>query len=714
MNQLKLKNQFDQIPIQVHPRVFDALGADLVTNDIVAVIELVKNAYDAFACNVWLSFEHDPIQGDYLEIKDDGHGMLRKTIENTWCTIATPNKQRHPYVESGDGHKRRVSGEKGLGRLSAARLGTRLDMLTKYQGNPCWEVKIDWRIIASGDDISQSFVQLRELSNTPPFETGTRLRIFELKRKWDRRRKDDLRENLGRLVSPYDFNDEFNIYFSDSPDKKSESIVIQSPKFLSYPKYRFYGDVDKQGNVYGTYQFRPIGQEIQKCENENIQWTHIHRGLSDPIQVQHQPDPASCGPFSFEIRAWDIGPDDQEEIATGFEINKKNIRRVISHHKGISVYRDNVLMLPKTDSDRDWLGLDLRRISKIGPRLSTSQIVGYVQISAAENPNIRDTSDREQLADSKEVDEFKAILKAIIQRLERKRSKDRHTDALEKPISSLFEEISADNLLENIRSLSVKSPKIVEILPVITKFKSSLDERVHTIQQRFIYYSRLATIGSIAEMLIHEVRGRTTVFGRFIKFVQKKLLPSADVTTEIKYASDATDALDRLADTFAPLASRRFRRRLRKTILEDRINVCITLMQDEITAKQVDCNILTSTTPVAVDPGELDAILLNLISNSLYWLSDIPKDQRKIEFVIDHSTPNQQRVTISLYDTGPGVAKEYLDKVFWPGVTLKPSGIGMGLTVASELVASYDGRMYTKELGKKNGAVFGFDLPLRL
>lgn len=76
------------------------------------------------------------------------------------------------------------------------------------------------------------------------------------------------------------------------------------------------------------------------------------------------------------------------------------------------------------------------------------------------------------------------------------------------------------------------------------EFNTSLNDKVQTIQKRFIYYSRLATVGSIAEMLVHEVRGKTTVFGSFIKFVKSKLRANKDATVEIKYASDATDALD--------------------------------------------------------------------------------------------------------------------------------------------------------------------------
>lgn len=713
MNQRQPNKQFDNVPIQVHPRVFEALGSDLVTNDIVAVIELVKNAYDAFAHNVRLSFKSDPTQGDYLEIADDGQGMLRKTIENAWCVVATPNKKKHTLVESADGLKRRVSGEKGLGRLSAARLGSRLDMLTKYQDNPCWEVMIDWSAIASGDDISQSFARLREFSGRSPFEAGTRLRIFELKNKWDKNRKKELMENLGRLISPFESHDEFNIYFCGSPETESESTAIQAPEFLSHPKYCYFGDVDNQGNLRGTYQFTPVGQETQRCVSESIKWPRICRELRRETPSLPETDSASCGPFSFKIRAWD--PDVQNEIAAEYEITKTIVRKAIRDHKGISVYRDNVLMLPKTESGRDWLGLDLRRIVWVGRRLSTNQIVGHVQITAVDNPRIRDTSDRERLVSCTEVTEFKGILKAIVSRLETNRSEDRETKVLERPMRSLFEELSAEGLLENVESLSAKNAQASEALPLVRAFKKSLEDKSQIIQKRFVYYSRLATVGSIAEMLIHEVRGRTTIFGSFIKFVQNKFLTSADtdVEVEIQHASDATDALDRLADTIAPLATRRFRRRLGKTILEDRIGRCIAVMQNEIKAKRVVCNRLTSITPVAVDPGELDTILLNLISNSLYWLSEVPKDQRRLEFEIEYSVPNKQRVTVKVRDTGPGIAEEYLDKVFWPGVTLKPSGIGMGLTVASELVASYNGRMYTRDFGESSGAVFGFDLPLR-
>ena len=84
-----------------------------------------------------------------------------------------------------------------------------------------------------------------------------------------------------------------------------------------------------------------------------------------------EPSRATCGPFEFEIRAWDLGSDDTLEIQERFDISKTSVRAAIRAHKGISIYRDEILVLPKSEGARDWLGLDLRRVSRVGTRLST-------------------------------------------------------------------------------------------------------------------------------------------------------------------------------------------------------------------------------------------------------------------------------------------------------------------------------------------------------
>ena len=127
------RSRAKRVALRFHARALAALGRDLVTDDVVAVMELVKNAYDAGATCVdirirWTGKGEDASETEgesYIEIEDDGHGMDLATIRDVWCVIGTPFR-RDSTVTKVRGRSRAVTGEKGLGRLSAARLGKRL------------------------------------------------------------------------------------------------------------------------------------------------------------------------------------------------------------------------------------------------------------------------------------------------------------------------------------------------------------------------------------------------------------------------------------------------------------------------------------------------------------------------------------------------------------------------------------------------------------
>ena len=706
---------YETVPFRMHPRVFAALGANLVTDDVVAVIELIKNSYDAFARNVWLKFIEDPDEGKLLEITDDGSGMDRETIEDVWCLVATPYKDRNPTITKND-KSRRVVGEKGLGRFSTARLGKHLRMLTQAERSSCWEVTVDWPAISQGDDLSESLVRVREFPGDSPFDkSGTRLLISGLSEQWDAGRIEDLEENLARLTSPFSELDDFNIYLHDFGDGDAEEIKISSPGFLSRPKYSIKGTADARGNVEGIYQYAPLAREGDKrTKGIRRKWETICEGLEDNKRFPYSTEGARCGPFSFEIRAWDLAAADTQEISDTFDYPKGQVRKAINAHKGISVYRDGVLVLPKSENARDWLGLDLRRVSRVGERLSTSQLVGYVSISADDNPRIEDTSDRERLVSCAEVSDFEALIKAVVGLLQIERSKERTQSGQEKPMRALFSNLSADPLMDEVNSLAEKGAKASDVVPLVRAFSGSLASTRKTIEERFIYYSRLATIGTIAQMLVHEIRNKTIVIGSVLKLIKSMpaLFLAKDDEDQIRAAQAAVDSLESLADSFAPLASRSFRRGRRNSVLEDRIKGCLAMHQGDIRSKGIRIKKPDSQTIVSVDPGELDAIILNLITNATYWLGEVPRGTRELEFVVEPINGGD-RVRLWVHDTGPGIDDEEVEKVFWPGVTRKPDGIGMGLTVASELVGAYGGKMLTSHPGELGGASFAFDLPVR-
>ncbi|WP_271893343.1 sensor histidine kinase [Candidatus Phyllobacterium onerii] len=188
----------------------DLIGRDLITDDFVAVFELVKNAFDARAKKVTLVFEEDSIV-----ISDDGKGMRREDILNKWLFVAYSAKR--DGTEDADyrdriGEGRRVyAGAKGVGRFSCDCLGQTLLLYSRARGNQVQMLEVDWRKYEK--DPKQEFakvgVKLGEVSLFPPVShhspkgVGTSLVIGMLRSVWDRSKLLELRRALSKLINPF-------------------------------------------------------------------------------------------------------------------------------------------------------------------------------------------------------------------------------------------------------------------------------------------------------------------------------------------------------------------------------------------------------------------------------------------------------------------------------------------------------------------------------
>jgi C4-dicarboxylate-specific signal transduction histidine kinase len=347
----------------------------------------------------------------------------------------------------------------------------------------------------------------------------------------------------------------------------------------------------------------------------------------------------------------------------------------------------------------------------------TIQVVGYVAITAADNPNIRDTSDRERLEDNIAAKEFKSLLQAIVIRLEAERSKDRKDDArTEQPFQDLFTQLSPTSLVNSVSEAAARGANASEIVPLVEDYGAKVQETVNQIERRLVYYSRLASLGVLSALIVHEVRNHTFVIGGLTRSIRKMVDAHDPITTKIekdlRHAEGGIRSLERLADTFAPLASRSSRTRRRDSNLEEIIQECVAMRDIEIRNKKVAVNIESQTqTIVAIDPGEITAIIINLLDNALYWIGFIADRPREIQFCVS-SLEDHSRVYVQVDDSGPGVRSGEEERIFWPGVTNRPEGLGMGLTVAAEIVAQHGGNMRLVTPGVLKGASFGFDLPI--
>ena len=126
-------------------RLLRTLGEELISNEVVAVIELVKNAYDADATNVLIKFDGplEPGKGS-IEIIDNGCGMGLDVVKTVWMEPATPSKRGDRRYSAR--FKRRVLGEKGIGRFASSRLADELEVITRREGSKDEVYGIfDWR-----------------------------------------------------------------------------------------------------------------------------------------------------------------------------------------------------------------------------------------------------------------------------------------------------------------------------------------------------------------------------------------------------------------------------------------------------------------------------------------------------------------------------------------------------------------------------------------
>ncbi len=201
----------------------DIIGRDLITNDAVAVFELVKNSFDAHAKNVNIEFDEDSIT-----IVDDGKGMSREDIVSKWLFVAySAKKTGEEDVELPRDYRDQISqrrgfaGNKGIGRFSCDRLGTKLELYTRPIGGKRVEyLDIDWEsfeVDAKREfetvDTTLTFTSSFPVPSRikPPKKNGTMLRISGLRDEWDYAKIDGLRAYLAKLVNPFETSSAMSI-----------------------------------------------------------------------------------------------------------------------------------------------------------------------------------------------------------------------------------------------------------------------------------------------------------------------------------------------------------------------------------------------------------------------------------------------------------------------------------------------------------------------
>jgi len=464
------------------------LGRELITDRITALFEIVKNSYDANADHVTVEFISVNPRSDKSKIiiRDDGLGMKLADIENRWMIIGTSSKRRER--ESLPPYKRKVSGKKGVGRFAVDQLGAKLILKTKKAGEDkllCLET--DWsqysklenkQLTLDFESKKDYFTDVKNkywYEDAPKEQQGTTLEITMINDIWTEPDITRAYKELSKLVSPNNAKatHPFNITIKapypgyEKKEVKTQLIEFATEKIeLTFSEGE--GEEEEEGGEKGY-------QEILKASKGQL------------LKIK-----AKKRPFGY--------------IAlTLYYFNEEAKRKYKNHFNsdidGIKLYRDGIITTPFAEyvadqnKQKDILGIDKRRYSGFFDKLSTRDLLGFIEITDKNNSNIIESTNRQDFVDNYEWRELKLFVIEQIQQLE-KYLKDEKKAERTATKSSLG---GATNELKSIRKEIGLLKK--EVSPEAKKVLSNIEANIGKLQGTITKSIKACSIDCVKQII---------------------------------------------------------------------------------------------------------------------------------------------------------------------------------------------------------------------
>lgn len=390
---------------KVSSHLKDIIGRELVTNEYVAIFELVKNSFDANASRVDIEF--DPEAGRLI-ITDDGHGMSQEDIRNKWLFVAYSEKA----LVGPDTYRAKIkpagqfAGSKGIGRFACDTLGSRLDMYSRAKGSDSIsKLEVNWSRFE--DDSSEEFqsidVAVSTVKSFPPAvnapcltESGTVLVIEQTRHYWNADRIEKLRKDLAKLIDPFGTTTNVTVstWLLDDSDQAIDGVD---------------GPI---GNDIAQLLMEKTSRIDVKIDNGFIDTTLIDRGKK--IYVVREPSPYDeLNDCQIEGRIFYLN----RSAKRTFTI-RMGVRPV--EFGSVFLFLNRFRIFPIGEEFDDTFGLNRRKQQGQSRYVGTRDLIGRVDVFAPPKM-FREVSSRDAglIKDARSRALFEAITKYMIFRLER-------------------------------------------------------------------------------------------------------------------------------------------------------------------------------------------------------------------------------------------------------------------------------------------------------
>lgn len=464
-----------KIPFTVSARTARLIGQENFANSEGAVIELVKNCYDADAKNGIIYFDNtDPNpQNHSIFIIDNGTGMTDDIIKKHWMMIGTDNKEDDVETESG----RVKTGAKGIGRFALDKLGVISEMYTiPKETNKGFYWKVDWnefqqkgisisQVSADLEDLenfdlkskivefSDNFSPLLKLTYDIEFQHGTIIKISNLRENWSSDEIKHLFGNLEILIPPKE-QPTFKVFlFSKSePSEYGELTSAYYDDFDYRVSAKYLADVNRtvvitvERNELDVKTFEKDYKEIFSSPlmkdfpfnfdtfkkgkfDYNVNLNELVKGYSE-IDSNNLLDKIGKFNFTFYYMKNSKSDDGDAKKYPYKNFNGSTRKAWLKKFGGVKIFRDDFRVRPYGEYGQDWLSLGERQAQSPGGagqklggyRIRPNQISGTINISRVTNISFQDKSGREGIQENEVFSLFKEIIKNLIGQFERDRN----------------------------------------------------------------------------------------------------------------------------------------------------------------------------------------------------------------------------------------------------------------------------------------------------
>lgn len=408
----------DSLQFKISSALKDLVGKDLITSDNVAIFELVKNSYDAYANHVVITFTENKIT-----IADNGKGMSLSDLKNKWLFLGFSAKKDGTEDEVNDKQKsyrdkirRFYAGAKGIGRFSCDRLGRLLTITTKTRNSLLAEqILVDWANFEVDQKIEFDNVDVEHrtlnVDNVFPDQEshGTIIEIEDLhdeETPWTRKHILELKRSLQKLINPYSETNDFVI-----------EIVCEREQKMDLQKLHDGVGFDRD-IVNG-----PLKNSI--TEILKLKTTQIDVRISDGFVYTTLTD---RGVDIYRIREHNIHfPLIKSATVSLSFLNraaKYNFTRLMGvdsiNFGSVFLFRNGFRILPFGETGDDSWGIDFRAQQGRARYLGSRDLMGRVDVTVEDVSELKEVSSRDSgLVDTPMARQVKDLYKQCHKRLER-------------------------------------------------------------------------------------------------------------------------------------------------------------------------------------------------------------------------------------------------------------------------------------------------------